>query len=60
MRDMIYWFVGQLVRRKPSMCKDSDISNGIAVDIAFGTIGFRLALARQFNVVSHLSQVAAV
>lgn len=52
MRDMIYWLVSQLLPHKQTGQGQREASHNIAVDITFGSIGYRLALARAFNTVS--------
>ena len=54
MRDIIYWFVSNLGRKRPDQSKNN-ISNDIALDVTFGSIGYQLALARAFKIVSWIT-----
>lgn len=51
LRDMIYWLICKYGKQKPdtSEGQPGGLSNNIALDISFGTIGHALILARAFK-----------
>ena len=50
MRNLIYWFICEHGKRKTPRHDDPNtLSNFIAVDISFGTIGYALILSRTFK-----------
>ncbi len=53
MRNLIYWFICSYGKSKPVVSEgDKALSDNIAVDISFGTIGYALVLSRTFRSVS--------
>ena len=54
MRNLIYWFICNYGKSKPpgppgDIDSANTLSNNIAVDISFGTIGYALVLSRTFK-----------